>query len=55
MIDLEVDPLETKNFYNDPAFADVQKEMHTELTRLRKQYLVPEVDPEHLNKGKNMH
>jgi len=55
LIDLDVDPNETKNFYDDPAYADVQKELHAELKKLRKQYNVPEQDPEQLNRGKNMH
>eukprot|EP00752_Nemacystus_decipiens_P013664 g12117.t1 len=46
LIDLEVDPLETKNFYNDPSYAEVQAELHKELDRLREQYQVPEVDPD---------
>ena len=46
LIDLKVDPLETKNFYNDPAYAEVQKELHAELERLRKQYQVPATDPD---------
>jgi arylsulfatase A-like enzyme len=46
LIDLEVDPLEQKNFYDDPAYAQVQKELHAELKRLREKYQVPEVDPD---------
>jgi arylsulfatase A-like enzyme len=44
LIDLEADPLETKNFYGDPAYADVQKRLHAELKKLREQYDVPEED-----------
>ena len=55
LIDLDVDPNETKNFYNDPAYADVQKELHAELKRLRKQYKVPATDLPSLNRGKNQH
>ena len=54
LIDLTVDPNETKNFYNDPAYADVQKELHTELEKLREQYKVPAIDPAHLNQGRNL-
>lgn len=53
LIDLKADPLETKNFYNDPAYAELQKELHAELERLRKQYKVPEVDPAFIDKGQN--
>ena len=55
LIDLEVDPNETKNFYNDPAYADVQKKLHAELKRLRKQYQVPETDLPSLDRGQNRH
>lgn len=41
LVDLKVDPLETKNFYNDSQYAKVQKELYAELDRLRKQYDVP--------------
>src|SRR4029078_3514469 len=30
-------PLETKSFYNDPAYADTVKELRAELERLRKE------------------
>ena len=33
----EADPLEVKNFYHDPAYADTVKELHAELERLRKE------------------
>ena len=46
LIDLDADPLEQKNFYDDPAYAEVRKELHAELDRLRKQYAVPAVDPD---------
>jgi arylsulfatase A-like enzyme len=38
MYDLETDPSEMKNIYNDPAYADVQKMMHERLTELRAKY-----------------
>jgi hypothetical protein len=31
----EKDPLETKNFYNDPAYAETVKELKVELARLQ--------------------
>ncbi|MEX1224317.1 MAG: sulfatase, partial [Pirellulales bacterium] len=41
LVDLKVDPLETKNFYDDPNYAQVRQDLHAELERLRKQYEVP--------------
>jgi arylsulfatase A-like enzyme len=35
LLDREKDPEETKNFYNDPAYADTVKELHAELDRLK--------------------
>ncbi|MGB0768708.1 MAG: sulfatase/phosphatase domain-containing protein, partial [Phycisphaeraceae bacterium] len=55
LIDLKVDPLETKNFYGDPAYAEIQDELHAELDRLRAKYKVPETDPAFLDKGRNGH
>ena len=46
LVDLEVDPLETRNFYNDPAYAEVRAELHQELERLRAELQVPAVDPD---------
>lgn len=46
LIDLKVDPLEQRNFYDDPAYADIQKELHAELKRLRKEFKVTEPDPD---------
>jgi arylsulfatase A-like enzyme len=37
LLDREKDPLEVKNFYNDPAYADTVKQLHAELDRLRKE------------------
>ncbi len=37
LLDRQVDPLETKSFYNDPAYAEVRRELHAELARLRKE------------------
>ena len=38
MYDLEKDPHEMKNIYNDPLYAEVQKDLHNQLDQLRKQY-----------------
>lgn len=38
LIDRKKDPLELTNFYNDPAYAEIQKGLHRELDKLRKQY-----------------
>ncbi len=38
MYDLEKDPSEMKSIYDDPEYADVQKEMHKKLNELRKYY-----------------
>jgi arylsulfatase A-like enzyme len=35
LLDRQKDPLEVKNFYSDPAYADTVKELKTELTRLQ--------------------
>ncbi|MEX2309034.1 MAG: sulfatase [Pirellulales bacterium] len=37
LLDRENDPLEVKNFYHDPAYAETVKELHAELKRLRKE------------------
>lgn len=44
LYDLEKDPQEMKSVYNDPTYSSVQRELETELGRLRKQYAVPD-DP----------
>ena len=38
MYDLQTDPQEMKNIYNDPAYADVQKMLHERLAELRTKY-----------------
>ena len=38
LYDLQKDPHEMHNVYDDPAYADVQKMMHGRLTELRKKY-----------------
>jgi arylsulfatase A-like enzyme len=35
LLDLEKDPLETKNFYADPAYGETVKQLQAELQRLR--------------------
>jgi arylsulfatase A-like enzyme len=46
LYDLKSDPQEMKSVYGDPAVAEVQKRLTDELGRLRKQYQVPETDPD---------
>ncbi len=38
MYDLQTDPQEMKNIYNDPAYSDVQKMLHGKLAELRTKY-----------------
>jgi len=38
LYDLEKDPMEMKNVYDDPAYADIQADLHQQLEGLRKQY-----------------
>ncbi|AWV98525.1 sulfatase family protein [Arcticibacterium luteifluviistationis] len=38
LIDRKKDPLEQHNYYGDPAYAEIQKEMHAKLDGLREQY-----------------
>jgi arylsulfatase A-like enzyme len=38
MFDLEKDPMEMKNVYNDPSYTDVKGELHKRLTGLMKKY-----------------
>ncbi|WKN44669.1 sulfatase family protein [Tunicatimonas pelagia] len=38
MYDLEKDPNEMQNVYDDPEYAEVQEQLHTRLTELRDQY-----------------
>ncbi len=46
LFDLELDPYELHNVYNDPRYARVVKELKAELKRLRAELKVPEVDPD---------
>ncbi len=43
LFDLERDPSEMQNLYDHPDYKEVQKELHNELTKLRKELLVEEV------------
>lgn len=45
LLDRQQDPLETKNFYRDPAYAPVVKELHAELERLRHEVQDTEAAP----------
>lgn len=38
LYDLEKDPSEMKNIYNDPAYAGIQQDMHVRLAELREKY-----------------
>ena len=51
LFDAETDPLDTKNVYHDPAYAEARKELETELARLRQHYQDPD-DPKPLAKQK---
>jgi arylsulfatase A-like enzyme len=42
MYDLEKDPHEMHSVYGDPAYADIQAELHAELKRLREELKVGE-------------
>jgi len=46
LIDLKEDPLEVKNFIDDPSYAEVKDRLMAELKRLRAKYDVPEEDPQ---------
>lgn len=45
LLDREQDPLEVKNFYNNPAYAVTVKRLHMELERLRKEVKEHETTP----------
>ena len=38
MYDLKADPKEMSNIYDDPAYAEVRKDLHQRLEELRTQY-----------------
>ncbi len=46
LFDLELDPHELHNVYDDPRYARIVKELKAELKRLREELKVPEVDPD---------
>ncbi|BFM15736.1 hypothetical protein R50073_19190 [Maricurvus nonylphenolicus] len=46
LFDLQADPAEQHNIYGQAAFADIQHDLEQRLIALRKQYQVPETDPE---------
>ncbi len=45
LFDLQKDPKEMRSVYGQPEYAEVQKELHAELKRLRKDLKVPDPDP----------
>lgn len=45
LFDLQRDPHELKSVYGQSDYADVQKQLETELARLRRELLVPDPDP----------
>lgn len=45
LVDTVADPLEQKNFHDDPAYAEIAAGLHAELDRLRAELAIPEVDP----------
>jgi arylsulfatase A-like enzyme len=45
LFDLQKDPQELHSVYGQPEYADIQKDLHTELTRLRTELKVPAQDP----------
>jgi arylsulfatase A-like enzyme len=45
LLDREKDPLETRNFYDDPAYAEVVRELKAELQRLRRELKEPDELP----------
>jgi arylsulfatase A-like enzyme len=45
LFDLSKDPHEMENLYANPGYSDVVEKLKREVSRLRKDYQVPEVDP----------
>src|SRR5206468_10887982 len=45
LVDLQKDPKEMRSVFGTPEYASVQKELETELARLRKELKVPDPDP----------
>jgi arylsulfatase A-like enzyme len=51
LIDRVNDPMEMKNAYDDPAYADIRKELHSELDKIRKKYKdSPEISQGYLDR-----
>ena len=46
LFDVETDPDELANLYDDSTHGDVLAELKAELVRLRELYTVPEIDPD---------
>lgn len=46
LFDREADPREMKSVYNDPKYAPIRKQLTAEMERLRKEYKLPEKDPD---------
>lgn len=46
LYDLEQDPNELNNVYDNPEYAGIRKELTVELARLREHYKVPDPDPD---------
>jgi arylsulfatase A-like enzyme len=53
LFDLKTDPQELKSVYGKPDYAMIQKELESELTRLRRDLQVPDPDPPESATGKN--
>jgi len=52
LYDLKEDPQELRSVYDQTEYAAAQKDLHTELTRLRAELKVPEQDPPGFSGGK---
>jgi hypothetical protein len=50
--DLKEDPQELRSVYDQTEYAAVQKDLHTELKRLREELKVPDPDPEGFSGGR---
>jgi len=51
LYDLQEDPHEMHNVYNDPAYADIQKKLHEQLDQLRKKYGDSDENDQHFLKA----
>ena len=52
LYDLKADPEEQQNLYNDPKYADIQKQLHNKLKELQKNYEVTDKEFETTSKAK---